>query len=180
VCLSVLTTLLLTACAGIEVSPGATPELDDRHGLVGIVVDAPTAIDRISFAPSGGGSVLVELGRVAPVDDLRLLRLPAGTYCLDEIEYDVIGMGNTEGVCFEVVAEHLRYPGHLVIERVEDLHLTHQARFVWEVRDDAYQSLLLGKWPQLAAAPPHPAEDDFVPPEPEHDAFAPDANTEAE
>lgn len=158
-------------CAGIEVTPGNSPELDERHGLLALVVDAPTAIERMSFAPDDGGAIQVELGQVAPIDDLRVLILPAGTYCLDEIEYDVVGMGNTEGVCFEVVAEHLRYPGHLVIERVEDMHLEHQARFAWENREQSYQTLLARKWPGLAQSPPHPADEDFVPPEPGHEVF---------
>lgn len=161
----------LVGCAAIEVAPGDRPELDEGHGLIALVLDAPTAVERIAFAPEAGGSVQVQLARLSPSDDLRVLRLPAGSYCLDEIEYDVVGMGNTEGVCFEVVAEQLSYPGHLVIERVEDLHLEHQARFAWEFRDDSYRALLARKWPTLASDPPHPAGDDFVPPEPEHQVF---------
>lgn len=159
-------------CAGQELGPGDAPTLSDKEGLVAIVVDAPTAVERITFSPDAGGAGLVSLQRLAPADDLRLLRLPAGRYCLDTIEYDVVGMGSKHDVCFEVVAQLLRYPGHLVIERVEGGHLGHQARFRWEPRAEDFAALLRTRWPTLADSPPQaPQDEPFEPPEPETRPF---------
>ena len=163
----------------MELKRGEVPTLDKREGLVAIVLDAPTAVESIGFVPVNGGATQLTLNRISPLHDLRVAKLPAGEYCLDFIEYDVVGMGNTEGVCFEVVEKVLRYPGHLVIERIEDMHLEHQARFHWEQRDEEFQRILAAKWPQLAESPPHPEEEDFVPPEPEKDVFEePPADTQ--
>ena len=151
--LVVLSSLLLTACAGLAPLPHDEPvQLASNRGLAALVIDTLDPLTDVEVQPRSGGRKLL-VASVPVGRDVYLFPVPAGVYCVVRFKYGNLSLAGSNGMlgCFTVRAGQLSYSGTFA-PRVEDGRpVTHQ------VQDpQGFRILLQQQYPQVAKQFPAP------------------------
>jgi hypothetical protein len=148
--------LALGACSSQPLVSDDPRPLQSGEGIAAVVLDAPSRIQEVQFAPRFPGGSKFEVPDTQGGAALYLVPVKAGRYCLDHFYYNGGMVKSDEDLgCFTVIAGHITYSGDVVPELGEFSARDNTTVYTRQDHEPAlFRRLLQAGYPKMAAAYP--------------------------